>query len=169
MGSFRERGVGEGVPGFGARQGLHEKCWRRGCDEQECEVGHFAVVWRAGLPQLQIFPVKHSLRLWSHISTPCIGNGIREQDWDSLAGLGEPRPPEQDIPRGEVSCCEPRAVSACGLFCEGGPEIVPFWLRSPVSTTDPQEFQQQLWVSKMSKVMEARDEFYMGFRSFFSW
>lgn len=48
MGSFRERGVGEGVRGFGGRQELHEKCGRRGCDEQECEPGHFAVAWRAG-------------------------------------------------------------------------------------------------------------------------
>lgn len=55
------------------------------------------------------------------------------------------------------------------LFCEGSPQIVPFWLRFPVSTTDPQEFQQQLWVSKMSKVMETRDEFYMGLYFFSSW
>lgn len=46
--------------------------------------------------------------------------------------------------------------STCDLFCECGPEVVPFWLRFPISTTDPQEFQQQLWVSKMSKVMETR-------------
>lgn len=38
------RGVGGSVPGFGSRQGLHEMCWRRGCDEQECEQGHFTVV-----------------------------------------------------------------------------------------------------------------------------
>lgn len=36
---------------------------------------------------------KHSLGFWSHISTPCIGNGIREQDWGTPARLGELRPP----------------------------------------------------------------------------
>lgn len=150
MGSSRERGVGEDVPGFGigrdyVRSAGGEDVMSRsvswgtlllcaGQHSSSCRSFQLSIPWDSG----PTFP-HHALEMASENRTGAL-----------LLALVSSDP----------------LCSAPDLFCEGSPEIVPFWLKFPVSTADPQEFQQQ--VSKMSKVMEKRQEMNMGVHFFLS-